>query len=183
MSHNYLYFWLLYRFGLINYRTYHYFEKVNKVPYEPRRIQELLQQNHPGSTITSSTLPKISQKNVSLAGTTHPVSGVVFDNRGLPIFDNVALFDTRISLEAAAVKKESLHMRTATRDLRVQIEAGKVAKNIFTEKQLKAINSGKEKIPDLTWHHHQDTGRMQLIPEKIHNQTGHVGGVDLWYDK
>jgi ribosomal protein S18 acetylase RimI-like enzyme len=23
MSHNYLYFWLLYRFGLINYRTYH----------------------------------------------------------------------------------------------------------------------------------------------------------------
>ena len=22
MSHNYLYFWLLYRFGLINYRTY-----------------------------------------------------------------------------------------------------------------------------------------------------------------
>ena len=24
MSHNYLYFWLLYRFGLINYRTYRF---------------------------------------------------------------------------------------------------------------------------------------------------------------
>ncbi|MFQ6350697.1 HNH endonuclease [Pseudomonas sp. R11F] len=26
-----------------------------------------------------------------------------------------------------------------------------------------------------TWHHHQDTGRMQLVPEAFHNGARHVG--------
>ncbi|QCL68718.1 HNH endonuclease [Neisseria flavescens] len=30
-------------------------------------------------------------------------------------------------------------------------------------------------IPDYTWHHHQDTGRMQLVPEEKHSPTGHIG--------
>jgi len=28
----------------------------------------------------------------------------------------------------------------------------------------------------MTWHHHQDSGRMQLIPSDIHNNINHVGG-------
>lgn len=39
-----------------------------------------------------------------------------------------------------------------------------------------AIYREDSKIPDFTWHHHQDTGRMQLIPTDIHSQTGHIGG-------
>ncbi|MES5674720.1 HNH endonuclease [Acinetobacter baumannii] len=27
-----------------------------------------------------------------------------------------------------------------------------------------------------TWHHHQDNGRMQLVPEWEHSKTGHIGG-------
>jgi SAM-dependent methyltransferase len=34
MSHNYLYFWLLYRFGLINYRTYQEVTKALKQAYK-----------------------------------------------------------------------------------------------------------------------------------------------------
>jgi hypothetical protein len=30
------------------------------------------------------------------------------------------------------------------------------------------------------WHHHQQTGRMQLVEKKIHEQTGHTGGFELW---
>ncbi|MFQ6594191.1 HNH endonuclease [Pseudomonas palleroniana] len=26
-----------------------------------------------------------------------------------------------------------------------------------------------------TWHHHQDTGRMQLVPEAFHNGARHIG--------
>jgi len=37
----------------------------------------------------------------------------------------------------------------------------------------------REKIPDYTWHHHQDTGRMQLIETRIHTQTGHIGGEGI----
>jgi hypothetical protein len=31
-----------------------------------------------------------------------------------------------------------------------------------------------------TWHHHQITGRMQLVESTINAQTGHTGGFSLW---
>ncbi|WP_417696190.1 HNH endonuclease [Pseudomonas sp.] len=31
-----------------------------------------------------------------------------------------------------------------------------------------------------TWHHHQDSGRMQLVPELIHKKTGHILVAKLW---
>ncbi|EMS5499541.1 HNH endonuclease [Neisseria gonorrhoeae] len=34
---------------------------------------------------------------------------------------------------------------------------------------------GTSEIPNYTWHHHQDTGRMQLIREGLHHDTGHIG--------
>ncbi|WP_394853245.1 HNH endonuclease [Exercitatus varius] len=37
----------------------------------------------------------------------------------------------------------------------------------------------ESKIPSVTWHHYQDTGRMQLVPEKLHSGTGHIGGENL----
>ncbi|MBL3767908.1 HNH endonuclease, partial [Bacillus cereus] len=27
---------------------------------------------------------------------------------------------------------------------------------------------------------HQDTGRMQLVDAKLHKQTGHTGGYNIW---
>lgn len=35
-----------------------------------------------------------------------------------------------------------------------------------------------------TWHHHQDSGRMQLVPFGIHNSTWHFGGrsTGMWAD-
>jgi hypothetical protein len=41
--------------------------------------------------------------------------------------------------------------------------------------------AGFRKTPNkYTWHHHQDRGRMQLVPEKVHAETGHTGGFSLW---
>lgn len=31
-----------------------------------------------------------------------------------------------------------------------------------------------------TWHHHQDTGRMQLVEFGVHNATNHKGGRTTW---
>jgi A nuclease of the HNH/ENDO VII superfamily with conserved WHH len=31
-----------------------------------------------------------------------------------------------------------------------------------------------------TWHHHEDTGRMQLVDTKIHKTTAHTGGYAIW---
>ncbi|KIC36656.1 A nuclease of the HNH/endo VII superwith conserved WHH family protein [Ruegeria sp. ANG-R] len=67
-------------------------------------------------------------------------------------------------------------MRMATRDLRSTLGSNPQLRAQFEPDQLQAIQSGKASIPRLTWHHHQDTGRMQLVPRDIHRDTGHIGG-------
>ncbi|WP_244527425.1 HNH endonuclease [Lihuaxuella thermophila] len=32
----------------------------------------------------------------------------------------------------------------------------------------------------LTWHHHQQTGRMILIPSDVHFAAKHTGGHKIW---
>ena len=37
------------------------------------------------------------------------------------------------------------------------------------------------RAPDgYTWHHHQDTGRMQLVPDGTHGDYPHTGGASIW---
>jgi hypothetical protein len=158
-------------------------DKFNKAPYDPRAIENLVKKNYAGEKITSSTLPEVTAPNVNLAGKRHPVSGIVYDQRGLPIFDKHVVYETRLSNEVYKVKLSENHKRAATRDLREQIKSGKVNQNMFTKQQLKDIKAGKAQIEGLTWHHYQDTGRMQLISRDIHDLTGHIGGMKLWYEE
>lgn len=100
---------------------------------------------------------------------------VVFDNKGFPIFDDVAKFDTHINIGDFRAASYDGQLRMATRDLRTQIDSGAIPSSLFSDAQIKAIRSGQDKIPGFTWHHHQDTGRMQLVPEAVHNGARHVG--------
>jgi hypothetical protein len=69
--------------------------------------------------------------------------------------------------------RRSAEMRAATRQLREDIENGRVDASMFTEQQLKDIKSGKEKIDKFTWHHNAQSSpnNMQLVPDKIHNNN------------
>ena len=78
--------------------------------------------------------------------------------------------------------RRSAEMRATTRQLREDIESGKVDASQFTPKQLEQIRSGAEKIKDYTWHHNAQSSpnNMQLVPEKIHNeQVPHTGEGSL----
>ncbi|MBA4602284.1 HNH endonuclease [Thermoactinomyces sp. AMNI-1] len=45
----------------------------------------------------------------------------------------------------------------------------------------KHLKSGNHKIGNYTWHHHQETGRMQLIPSDVHRKGYlHTGGHRIW---
>ena len=101
---------------------------------------------------------------------------MVFDNKGFPIFDDIAIYDTRRNQKACYATDRIGQMRMATRDWREQINSGKISRSQFSPEQLKAIQSGRSKIPRLTWHHHQDRGRMQLVPEERHDAARHIGG-------
>ena len=49
----------------------------------------------------------------------------------------------------------------------------------FTDEEIQLFKIGK--TPEhYTWHHHQDTGRMQLVDYQNHHDTGHTGGYKIW---
>lgn len=146
--------------------------------YSSREVRNLLENKYGKANIVSKTVPPMSMPNVKLAGKKHPVTGVPFDVKGFPIFDNIAKYDTRLNINQFRASSYNEQMRMATRDLYKHLGEDGIKKQ-FNAEQISAIKAGKEKIPDYTWHHHQDTGRMQLIETRIHTQTGHIGGEGI----
>lgn len=157
---------------------------LDKAPYDPRTIESMLKVNNPVAEIVSTTVPDLTKPNVKLAGTFKEAIindqqvRINFDERGFPIFDKHIKYETRISGNLSEMDSQA-HMRAATRQLRSDIEAG-VQGNTFNDNQIKQIMSGRDKIDGYTWHHHQDVGRMQLLPEELNQKFGHVGGNDIW---
>ncbi|WP_303013700.1 HNH endonuclease, partial [Rodentibacter pneumotropicus] len=144
--------------------------------YEAKEFRRSFEDVYGKGNVKSTTVPPDSAKNVKLAGKKHPVTGVPFDNKGFPIFDKYSAFDTRVNIEKFRGLSYKEQMKEATKDLAQAIRKGQIKESQFTPEQLKAIYKGEAKIPDYTWHHHQDVGRMQLIRERMHRETGHIGG-------
>jgi len=151
---------------------------INQRPYHPRAMEAHLESQYPGE-VKAHTLAGKSAPNAKLANTIHPETGVPFDSRGFPIFDKHVVYETRISGNLA-VESSATHMRKATKQLKHALEQNPALKSQFNEQQLRDIFSAKPKIDGLTWHHHQERGRMQLIPFDIHKITKHPGGMSLW---
>lgn len=57
--------------------------------------------------------------------------------------------------------------------------------NCLLNLQKKKLNYLKmvKNLRTYTWHHHQDTGRMQLVDAFLHEKTGHTGGYNIWGKK
>ncbi len=64
--------------------------------YDPQKWRQNYDDFY-NSNVTSTTVPPYSAKNVRLAGQRHPETGVVFDQRGFPVFDNHSAYDTRFT--------------------------------------------------------------------------------------
>ncbi|MBU5316217.1 HNH endonuclease [Clostridium bornimense] len=122
---------------------------------------------------------------------------IEIDPIGYPVFKGEYV-KVDINIKGDAVVKEKglsnmksrEHMKAATREFRriKTEEAEKLGKSIeehlkdegFNEKQIDDIKGGKDEIEGYTWHHHQESGRMQLVEGKIHASLKHNGGNCLW---
>jgi len=151
-------------------------------PYDPRAIRDELVDRYGADNVRSTTVPPLNKPNVRLAGSektfTLPdgaTARVVFDQRGFPIFDDIARVDLQLNASDFVARSYNSQLTMATRALRDNIQRGVVSGKNFTAAQIRAINSGRSKIPGFTWHHHQRTGRMQLVPTTYHNGARHVG--------
>ena len=173
------------------------------LPYDSRQIRAELEKRYGAENIVSTTIPKKPVQSInnqtkpdysSIVYTNEsgkivnvkykdPISGeskavnIAYDNRGLPIFDNVSKFTTKIDNSLSYTGQ----MRAATKDLLKAIERGQVPKNQFTNEQLTKIKAGNEKIPGYTWHHNAQSSpnNMQLIPNSIHKAVRHTGQKSL----
>ncbi|MGL5002546.1 MAG: HNH endonuclease, partial [Casimicrobium sp.] len=101
-----------------------------------------------GKTMTGKDLPE------NIRGK-YP-HGVPFDMHGFPDFSRYA----KANVNIGGLTSDSVDFRKAN-------EAAFGKGNAF----------GSKPPPGMTWHHHQESGKMQLIPEDIHNAVKHTGGA------
>ena len=165
-------------------------------PYDPNKVRADLEAVHGPDNVRSTTNPNnpLQRVNSDLENGIEVITGVngskavrvqykdpltgedlvanvPYNERGLPIFDDVAKFTTSIDKS----KSYDAQMRAATRELRENIDSGKLSASSFTQVQLKSIKAGDEKIPGFTWHHNPLNNTMQLVPFKVHKSVLHIG--------
>ena len=170
----------------------------NKGVYDPQAIKAHLETKYGKQHVNSSTIPDEPKqasssradvrigddgsKSVRVSTPAGNSKHIPYDTRVLPIFDDVAVYTTTIKKPANAASlsekaRRSAEMRAATRQLRDDIDSGKVDAGLFTQDQLNDIAKGKAEIKNLTWHHNAQSSpkNMQLVPRNIHNAN--EGGI------
>ncbi len=121
---------------------------------------------------------RLSHKNAQLAGQKHPVTGIPFNEEGYPVFESIVDITIPESLRGSDVSDE-LQFSNATRQLREILEISPEFEGLFIAEQIEAIKKGWPRIPELTWHHHEDGVTLQLVDRETHARTGHSGGREV----
>lgn len=99
--------------------------------------------------------------------------------RGLfPKFKHI--FETKLPKELLKSSDE-IQFKYALEQLKNNLLNKKSLKSKFTKQQIDAIFSSIDgRIPELTWHHHQKEGILQLVDRAIHMANPHTGGRSIW---
>lgn len=130
----------------------------------------------------------IETRNSSLEGDTHPITGVPFerveviDQNGEKVSGVFPKFESYCDVKLPDENlgdSDSKQFRICNEALKEEYENGTLNCSKFSERQLDQIKNG-DKPEGFTWHHHQETGAMQLIDTEIHDKTGHTGGKSVW---
>lgn len=127
-------------------------------------------------------------RTVNADGTVDYTKGdmtVKYDANGFPIFHAKA--DLYLDVSHLNSKKDGDHFKAANEALgnALRADSGLAQKLGLTPEQASQIMRQPPSVraPEgLTWHHHQDTGRIQLVDraEHAHFSGGHTGGMRLW---
>ncbi len=131
----------------------------------------------------------INTVNQNLKGKKHPKTGVKFASSKVELSDGTRFegvfprFKDKFKCKLPADKfmaSDAVQFAECTRQLRDSIKKNPKLAKKFKAEQLEQIMAGKGKIKDLTWHHNEQEGVMQLVDAKIHKATAHTGGKSIW---
>jgi hypothetical protein len=126
--------------------------------------------------------------NDKLEGKKHPETGVPFEKKTVkdadgndfegvfPQFDSQ--FDAQLSPEQYG-DSDKKQFAECNKQLKEAIEKDPELAKKFTPEQLEQIKNGE--TPDgYTWHHNEESGKMQLVDSETHAKTAHTGGRVIW---
>jgi hypothetical protein len=164
-------------------------ERVNQIirrsiRRKPKLLPDGRIEPYPGSKIPPNPIQNKGYKNRkgqterpdyvtnSKGHTTH------YDKDGFPIFKNE--FDTEIADAHIGSKKETEHFKAANQKLAKAAREDPALAEKLGLKDLDSLEKSTKAPTGFTWHHHQDVGRMQLVPTEVHQGIPHTGGMSIW---
>ncbi|MEH7252521.1 HNH endonuclease [Neobacillus niacini] len=160
---------------------------VTDVEIETSDVQ-IQEQGNLDEGALGSDAEQIKTINADLEGSSHEETGVPYerDTVILPNGDVVSGvypdFDEEFSVqvsESIYYSSDFVQFNEANEQLAYEIQHNDGLREQFTVEQLAQIRVGE--TPDgYVWHHHQEPGRLELVNEQTHAQTGHSGGRSLW---
>lgn len=109
----------------------------------------------------------------------HGATKIPFDKDGFPIFKSIV--EIKLSRNLYKRSRET-HFRYASKELYKKIKENKRLASKFSKSDIEAFKRG-ETPSKYTWHHHQDTGKLQLVDSQIHAKVSHRGGYSIWGKK
>ncbi|MDZ5783372.1 HNH endonuclease [Marinococcus luteus] len=133
---------------------------------------------------TEKLYPTINQ---GYEGTLHPETGVPYERNKIevngqpmegvfPQFEAGAEVDLPEGLHQASDAKQ---FQYANKELAAKLEQNPELGSMFNSEQIEQIKNND--TPDeYTWHHHEETGKLQLVDQTIHAESGHTGGKAIW---
>lgn len=132
----------------------------------------------------------LDTRNMTLDGELHEVTGVPFESKVVedgaggmyegvfPVFD--AAYEMELP-EDILQANDVMHIGVANLALYEEISMNpQLADDLgFTAEEIENL---KDPVTPTgyDWHHHEDIGKMQLVDEATHQQTGHTGGRVIW---
>lgn len=129
-----------------------------------------------GESKWTSTIPDVQEQYKK-----YNIDGIEYKD-GLPDFAPVSQFDHQLPEKPVdlVTAKDADQFDACNNALKKYVEDNpKEAKAKFNEKQLTQINAGL-KPSGFTWHHSVQRGKMELVPTRIHQNSGHYGGKNIW---
>ena len=128
-------------------------------------------------------------RNEGLAGSAHPETGVPFVTKIVetaegekvkgvfPEFESV--FDAQLP-EDLYHETDAKQFEEAQRQLKEKYDSDPEFRKQFSERAQYDIENGNIPPYGYTWHHNEETGKMQLVDYDTHQKTGHTGGKAIW---
>lgn len=140
------------------------------------------------NSFTASDFQKIETINDELEGARHSETDVPFVRDTVHLSNGEIIsgvypdFDEEYSAtisQTIYLSSDAVQFDNANEQLAYEIQQDSELMAQFTPEQILQIQAGE--TPDgYVWHHHQEPGRLELVDEETHAQTGHSGGRSLW---